>query len=74
MAPNGRTARLVVLKNAVTPIIAGTSASINTSSKLLEIPNLEDVGYRFAAHRVSLGLKLPRNNADGEIVFDASVH
>ena len=62
--------RVSSAKNAVLPIIAGTLLA-STSSKLLEIPNLEDVGTICQVIE-SLGVKITRNNADGEIVFDAS--
>ena len=62
--------RVSSAKNAVLPIIAGTLLA-STPSKLLEIPNLEDVGTICQVIE-SLGVKITRNNADGEIVFDAS--
>jgi len=62
--------RVSSAKNAVLPIIAGTLLA-STPSKLLEIPNLEDVGTICQVIE-SLGVKIARNNADGEIVFDAS--
>jgi len=62
--------RVSSANNAVLPIIAGTLLA-STPSKLLEIPNLEDVGTICQVIE-SLGVKITRNNADGEIVFDAS--
>ena len=59
--------RVSSAKNAVLPIIAGTLLA-STPSKLLEIPNLEDVGTICQVIE-SLGVKITRNNADGEIVF-----
>ena len=59
---------LVGAKNAVLPIIAGTLLA-STPSKLLEIPNLEDVGTICQVIE-SLGVKITRNEADDEIIFD----
>ena len=62
--------RVSSAKNAVLPIIAGTLLA-STPSKLLEIPNLEDVGTICQVIE-SLGVKITRNKADDEIIFDAS--
>ena len=62
--------RVSSAKNAVLPIIAGTLLA-STPSKLLEIPNLEDVGTICQVIE-SLGVKITRNEADDEIIFDAS--
>ena len=67
---NGRV-RVSSAKNAVLPIIAATLLA-STPSKLLEIPNLEDVGT-ISQVIESLGVKITRNEADDEIIFDASM-
>lgn len=63
--------RVSSAKNAVLPIIAGTLLA-STPSKLLEIPNLEDVGTICQVIE-SLGVKITRNNADGKL-FSMLLH
>lgn len=66
---NGRV-RVSSAKNAVLPIIAATMLA-STPSRLVEVPHLEDV-HTICEVIASLGVKVTRDEAKEEIIFDAA--